>query len=409
MTGRTPGRPIRVSHVITRLIVGGAQENTISSVLGLRERPGFEVDLLSGPSTGREGSLEPLVAGIPGLLTLLPHLVRPVRPWTDWQAYRRLVHRFRRTRPDVVHTHSGKAGVVGRLAARKSKVPVIVHTIHGPSFGPFQNAAANAVFLRAERIAGRVTDHFVVVADAMSRQYLAAGIGTPERYSRVFSGFDLAPFLTARRDPALAAELGIAPGDFVVGKVARLFELKGHDDLFLAASELVLRCPDLKILLVGDGPWRARFERMAAASALRGRVVFVGLVPPTDVHRYVGLMDVLVHLSRREGLPRALPQAMAAGKPVVAVDCDGAREACIDGETGFLLQPDHLDALVNRIGQLGDAPELREQLGSAGREFVRDRFTVGRMVDELAALYVRLFESSRHARHGSGGRDGPSR
>ncbi len=390
MTPPNPGRPLRVSHVITRLIVGGAQENTIASVLGLAQRPGFEVDLVSGPSHGPEGSLEHLVSGTPGLLTLLPQLIRPVRPWADWRAYRRLVRRFRNRRPDIVHTHSGKAGVVGRLAARKAGVPRIVHTIHGPSFGPFQGAAANAVFLRAERIAGRVTDHFVVVADAMARQYLDAGIGTPGQYTRIFSGFDLAPFLAARRDPDLAASLGLAPDDFVVGKVARLFELKGHEDLFLAASELVLRCPRIKILLVGDGPWRARFEQMAAATALRGRVVFVGLVPPAEVPRYIALMDVLVHLSRREGLARVLPQAMAAGKPVVAVDCDGAGEVCLDGQTGFLVGADHLDALVNRLGQLGDAPELREQLGSAGREFVRERFPVERMVDDLAALYLRL-------------------
>ncbi len=393
MTANPAGRRWRVSHVITRLIVGGAQENTIASVLGLHALADFEVNLLSGPTHGPEGSLEPLLAGMPGLLTVVPKLVRPVSPWTDWQAYRRLVHHFRQHPPDLVHTHSGKAGVVGRLAARKAHVPVIVHTIHGPSFGSFQGAAANAVFLRAEHLAARVTHHFVVVADAMARQYLAAGIGSPDQYTRIFSGFDLAPYLTVQRDEALAARLGLAPDDFVVGKVARLFELKGHEDLFRSAAELVKRCPRIKLLLVGDGPWRRRFEEQAAASALRGRVVFTGLVPPTEVPRHLGLMDVVVHLSRREGLPRALPQALAAGKPIIAVDCDGANEVCQDGVTGFLVPPDHLDALVNRLGQLADAPELREELGNAGREFVRARFSSGRMVQDLASLYRRLLTS----------------
>lgn len=381
---------MRVSHVITRLIVGGAQENTIASVLGLRQRPGFSVDLVSGPTSGPEGSLEPRVRRVPGLLTVIPDLVRPVAPWRDTLAYRRLVHHFRQTRPHVVHTHSGKAGVLGRLAARRARVPLVLHTIHGPSFGSWQGAMGNAVFLRAERAAARVTDHFVVVAHAMTRQYLAAGIGHPRHYTRIFSGFDLQPFLQARRNPALAAGLGIGPDDFVLGKVARLFELKGHDDLFQAGPQLLRRVPNLKILLVGDGPWRDRFENMAHHSLLRGRVIFTGLVPPEEVTDYVALMDTLVHLSRREGLPRALPQALAAGVPVVAADCDGASEICLDGETGFLVPPGRVNALVNRVGQLADSPELRELLGGQGREFVRRRFSEETMVDELARLYVRL-------------------
>src|SRR5262245_2798906 len=134
---------MRVLHVITRLIVGGAQENTIASVLGLRQRPGMDVRLVSGHSPGTEGSLESVVAAHPNLLLILPELVRPVHPWKDLLALRKLTALFRAERPDVVHTHSGKAGILGRLAAARAEVPVIVHTIHGPSFGPFQNRVAN--------------------------------------------------------------------------------------------------------------------------------------------------------------------------------------------------------------------------------------------------------------------------
>ncbi len=386
MTRPEATRPWRIHHVITRLIVGGAQENTIASVLGLRQRPDFDVRLLSGPTTGSEGSLEHLFNPHPGTLSIVQHLIRPVRPWSDWLAYRNLVRSFRADSPHIVHTHSGKAGILGRLAARKARVPVILHTVHGPSFGPFQGPIANALFTRAERHAARVTDHFVVVADAMTKQYVAAGIAPESHFTRVFSGFDLTPFLNAQPDPALAARLGIHPGDFVIGKIARLFELKGHDDLFLAAPELVRRIPNLKILLVGDGPWRKRFEALAAQPALAGRVIFAGLLPPTAVPAHLALMNVLVHLSRREGLARVLPQALAAGKPIVAYDCDGASEVCLDGETGYLLAPDDLNALVNRIGQLADAPELGQQLARQGRAFVEQRFPTERMVDDLDAL-----------------------
>ena len=383
---------MRVAHVITRLIVGGAQENTLASVLGLREKPGVEVTLLSGPTTGPEGTLEPRAAEIPGLLTLVPELVRPVSPLHDWLALRKLTRLFRQQRPDIVHTHSGKAGVLGRLAAHAAGVPIIVHTIHGPSFGPFQGWLANFAFRAAERRAGRITTHFVSVANAMTEQYLAAGIGQPEQYARIFSGFNLEPFLNAKNDPALRAKLGINPGDFVIGKVARLFEHKGHDDFFAIAPTLALSHPTLKFLLVGDGALRPHFEQLVQQLGLERQFIFTGLVPPADVPALVGVMDVLVHLSRREGLARALPQALAAGKPVIAYDCDGAREVCRDGETGFLLPVGDTQQLKSRLEQTYFNATLCAQLGARGRELVQAQFPVQRMVDELHRLYLRLLD-----------------
>ncbi|MBX3731792.1 MAG: glycosyltransferase family 4 protein [Verrucomicrobiae bacterium] len=380
---------MRVTHVITRLIVGGAQENTVDSVLGLRLKPDLTVDLISGPTTGPEGSLEPVMQAAGGLTIVRP-LVRAIRPVSDLRAYLELRRLFRSRRPDVVHTHSGKAGILGRLAARTARVPLVVHSIHGPSFGPFQGPLANAVFTAAERVAGRVTDHFVTVADAMRDQYLAAGIGPAEKYTRIFSGFRLEPFLEAVRDAALAERLGIGPQDFVVGKIARLFELKGHDDLFAAAPELIRRIPGIRFLLVGDGPWRSRFEAMAAKGALRGRFLFTGLVPPESVPSHVALMHCLVHLSRREGLPRALPQALAGGRPVVACDADGAGEVCREGETGFLVKPGDVAGLVDRLTRLASDPALRDRLGAGGRAWVSERFSVRALVDAQHALYLRL-------------------
>lgn len=380
---------MRITHLITRLIVGGAQENTIASVLGLRDKPGLDVQLLAGPTTGPEGSLETLVRDA-GLLTVVPPLVRPLHPWNDLLAWRQLTRRFRQDRPDLVHTHSGKAGILGRLAAARAGVPVIVHTIHGPSFGPFQGPLANALFRGAERRAGRVTHHFVSVADAMTQQYLAAGIGRPDQYTTIRSGFDLAPFLAAENDLAVRARLGLAPTDFVLGKIARLFKLKGHDDLFAIAPDLVRERPQIKFLLVGDGAWRGRFEHRARELGMRRHFVFTGLVPPAEVPQLIGIMDALVHLSLREGLPRALPQALAAARPVVAYDCDGAREVCRNDETGFLLAPGDRAGLIARVRQLADDAALRERLGRGGRQLVRDQFSVQRMVDELYALYQRL-------------------
>jgi len=386
---------MRVTHVITRLIIGGAQENTVATVLGLRRLADFQVDLITGPTTGPEGSMESLFNSEPGALTVVPGLIRAVHPLFDYLTLQRLTRIFEASHPQIVHTHSGKAGILGRLAAHRAKVPIIIHTIHGPSFGDFQGALSNFVFRNAERYAGSVTSHFVTVAQAMTRQYLAAGIGRPEQYTRIFSGFTLAPYLAANNDPALRQRLQIDPSDIVVSTIARLFQLKGHDDLLTAAPGLLKRCPCIKFLLIGDGEWRGRLQKRAEAMGLQKHVLFAGLVPPAQIPGYLGITDILVHLSRREGLPRALPQALAAGKPVVAYDCDGAGEVCLDGETGFLVRPDDLTTLTNRLVQLAENPALRELLGSRGREFVRRSFSVETMVANICTLYQQLM-AKRH-------------
>jgi glycosyltransferase involved in cell wall biosynthesis len=394
---------MRVAHVITRLIVGGAQENTIATVLGLRKQPGVTVELVAGPTRGAEGSLEHSFCQQGGRLSIVPSLVRPISPWHDILALRALTRQFRAATPDIVHTHSGKAGLLGRLAAARAGVPVIIHTIHGPSFGPFQNPLSNALFRAAERRAGKVTTHFVVVADAMKAQYLAAGIGTAAQYTKILSGFDLQPFLDARENRARRGLLGLKESDVVVGMIARLFKLKGHDDLFAIAPAVIQANPAVKFLLVGDGPWRQRFENLADALNLRSHFVFAGLVPPAEVPSLVGAMDMLAHLSRREGLARALPQALAAARPVIAYDCDGAREVCVDSETGFLVHPGDLAAVRDRLVRLAGDPALRAKLGAAGRAFVKPLFSVDVMVGRIYDLYVRLMSSAgRAGRMGSG-------
>jgi len=381
---------MRVTHIITRLVVGGAQENTVASVLGLRQKPGVEVHLISGPTTGPEGSLESEFAGTPEILTRVPELVRPIHPLKDWLALRRIEIILREQKPDIVHTHSGKAGILGRLAARRAGVPVIIHHIHGPSFGPFQGLPANWIFTAAERYAAGVTTHFVCSAQAMTRLYLAAGIGRPEMYTRIFSGFPVEPFLRATNDLALRAQFGLNENHFVIGKIARLFKLKGHADLLAAFQKILPQTPQARLLLVGDGTLRNEIENQVRALGLQSKVIFTGLVPPGEVPRYVGIMDCLAHLSAREALSRALPQALAAGKPVVAYDFDGADEVCLEGETGFLVRTGDIATVTQRLLQLANDAPLRERLGRRGQQFVRENFAVEQMVDNLYHLYLKL-------------------
>jgi glycosyltransferase involved in cell wall biosynthesis len=388
---------MRVTHVITRLVVGGAQENTIASVLGLQKIAGLEVNLISGPTSGPEGSLESSLDGSPGTLAILPELVRPVHPWKDWIALRRLTGIFREHKPDIVHTHSGKAGILGRMAAAKAGVPILLHHIHGPSFGPFQGPLANWMFTAAERHAGRITTHFVCSAGAMARLYLAAGIGRPDMYTRLFSGFRVEPFLNARNDLALRKQLGFAANDFVIGSVGRIAPLKGHADLLKAFRALLADCPHARLLIVGDGTLRTAIQAQTRSLGLEGRVIFTGLVPPGQVPQLIGIMDCLAHLSSREALSRALPQALAAGKPVVAYDFDGADEVCLESETGFLVPRGDVAAVAKRLHQLATDPVLRERLGGRGRQLVKEEFDVDRMVDNLHNLYRQLARERRIA------------
>jgi glycosyltransferase involved in cell wall biosynthesis len=224
----------------------------------------------------------------------------------------------------------------------------------------------------------------------MTQQYIATGIGKPDQYTKIFSGFALDPFLNVKNDLQLRARFGLKPEDIVVGKIARLFKLKGHDDLFAIAPKLVAECPQIKFLLVGDGNWRKRFEDQVRDNNLEKHFIFTGLVQPSEIPALIGIMDIVVHLSRREGLPRALSQALAASRPVVAYDSDGAREVCLDNQTGFLVRTGHLTGLTERLLLLARDASLREQFGRRGQQFAHEHFSVEQMVEALYNLYMKL-------------------
>lgn len=378
----------RILHISTRLILGGSQENTILSCEGQAEL-GHEVHLAYGPIYGPEGSMLDRVRAFGRIETHeVPHLIRPVRPIADLRGYFELKTLIDRLEPDVVHTHSSKAGILGRLAGWSARCkPAVVHTIHGPPFLPGKTIS-NALYTAAERVAAKRCHAIVSVADAMTRQFLERGIGTPSLYTTVRSGVDIEPYLTSHptRDE-VREELGIEPHEFVVGTIARLAQDKGHDDLLDALDEDLKTKDHWRLLWVGDGYLREKLERRIVDAGLAGRVVFAGLRPPADIPGMLRAMDVLAHPSYREGLPRTVTQALLAGVCPVAYDCDGTPEICRHKQTGWLIPTGDTKRLGEAIRRLAAKPDERLALAATGREVAGREFSAAAMVAGLEHVY----------------------
>lgn len=382
---------MRVAHVITRMIIGGAQENTLFNCLDLMRDHGDEVLLITGPAVGPEGDL--LSQGRAGELPVkvLPSLQRAIDPRHDYVALRELRKVIREFRPDVVHTHSAKAGLLGRIAAWRERVPAVVHSVHGAPFHPYQSAAARQFFRACETWAARRCHHLISVADAMTELMVQAGVAPREKFSTIYSGMDVEPFVGADEHRArIRLQYGFDDSHVVIGKIARLFHLKGHDDLITAAVDVARECPQVRFLLVGDGVLREPLTQRIESLGLTEHFVFTGLVPPSDVPPLIGGMDALVHTSYREGLARALPQALIAGKPVVSYDVDGAREVAINGETGFLVPAQNTAELSKCLLELVQNAPLRGRLGAEGQRRFTDQFRHQTMTRLIRAKYENL-------------------
>jgi len=384
---------MRIVHVITRMIIGGAQENTLYTVAGLLEK-GYDVLLVSGPSRGREGSLEPVIAGRRIPFRAIRELVRDFHPVLDPIAFLKLGLLFRRERFDVIHTHSAKAGFLGRLAARVfSPSSMVVHTVHGLSFHAYQNPLVRSIYVLAEKVALGCTDGFIAVGEVMVEKSLKAGLGPRSRYTVVYSGFDVRQYEgAAGRRLSMRQALGVRDDEILIGMIGRLFPLKGQEYLLRAFVRIAADLPSAKLLFVGDGILRAGFQKFAETHNLAGRILFPGLVPPDKIPDYASAMDIGAHTSLREGLPRAVVQIMAAGKPVVAFDIDGAREVVRDGETGFLVPPGNETVLENRLRFLLAHPADAATMGARARAAVTAAFSIETMVAEIEKVYFNILQ-----------------
>lgn len=388
------GQPrVKVLHIITRLILGGAQENTLLTVVGQQQSGRYDVVLLAGIDEGPEGTLHDQARAAGVNLVLVPWLVRPINPLKDAPALLRLYRFIKKGRFGIVHTHSSKAGILGRVAARMAGVPVVVHTLHSLVFHEYQGRFKNRAYIVLKRLCAPLTDCYISVCDAVTRGALQQGIASPDRYVTVYSGIHLDPFLkiSEQLTPELAKKrLGLDPARPVIGKVARLYHQKGHDLFLRAAARIAAEHPEAVFLLVGDGILRQTLDHLARDLGIHDRVVFAGRVDPSEVPACMRAMDVVVHTSIREGVARVIPQAYAVGVPVVALNLDGAPEVIEDGRTGFLIEPGSEASVAEAVGTLLRSSQLRHDMAVRGREVVLQKFPVDVMVERIDEVYVAL-------------------
>lgn len=382
----TPER-IRVLHPITRLIIGGAQENTILTA-ALLDRDEWDVAVLSGPQTGSEGSLIESARDLGVALTIEPTLVREIHPIKDLLAVVRMARFMRRGNFSIVHTHSSKAGILGRWAAKLAGVPIIVHTVHGWGHHERQHPLVRAAYILLEKLTLPITDKLIVVSALNIEKGLADGIGNPDDYVVIRSGIELGRFGHPQVPRTETRATWGIPNDVpVVGTVTRLSPQKAPLDFVRAAAMVAQSHPQTWFMMVGDGPLRGDVEALAAELGIADRLILTGL--RRDVPELMAAFDIFALSSLWEGLPRVLPQAMATGLPIVSTACDGSAEAITDGENGYLVPPGEPALLAKRVCRLLDDPALAEQFSVTGQERVGE-FSEVRMIEQIAALYREL-------------------
>jgi len=374
------------------MIVGGAQENTLLSVVGLDALPEYDVTLLSGLDKGREGELLSQARESVELI-VLPEMGRSINPLSDLVAFWKLYKIIKKGRYHIVHTHSSKAGVLGRVAAWLAGTPIIVHTLHSLVFHDYQPWVVNRAWWLMKKICAPITDFYISVSEIIVQKAIKAGIAEPERFRTIYSGMELDWFLNAKFDSdAVRREFGIPLDVPVVGKIARLFPLKGHDQLMDAAPEIVRRVPNVRFFLIGDGILLEHLQKRAREYGILENFIFAGLIDRTRIPEMISAMDLVVHTSLREGLARVLPQALAMGKPCVSFNIDGAPEVVINDETGYLVQPFDSIGLAEGISRILEDADMRARMGENGRRHVDPAFRSEKMVADIAEVYAMLLE-----------------
>ena len=380
-------RKINLLYVITKLELGGAQKQLLS-LLDALDKEKFQPFLF----TAREGLLVTDAASINGLtLHLSCFLERPPHPLRDLLSLIELYRFIRRHKIDIVHTHSSKAGVVGRLAARLAGVRVIVHTVHGWSFNDFQARALRRLYIWLERVGALVSSKIIVVSEWDKRKGLREGIGKEEEYELIPYGINYAEFQGDGIE--LRDAFGVSSAGFLVGMIACLKPQKAPLDFVALAKKLTIQKENVKCILVGDGVLRPAIQRLIRKYHLEEKVILTGW--RKDIPQILSALDVVVLTSLWEGMPIVALEAMASAKPVVVTQTGGVSEVIKEGETGFLVDPSDIAALCDKVSLLLADEPLRKRVGAQARLSLKENFSIAHMCVNTQKLYFLLLNQQR--------------
>lgn len=387
---------MKILHIITRLDRGGSADNTLLSCIG-QARRGHSVSLITGPGFSEESALTAQAREEGVNLIYLACLLRSVEPLNDLRALLACRRIIRDGDWDMIHTHTSKAGILGRLAARLAGARPLVHTPHGHVFYGYFGALKTQIFIWAEKLVARWTDTIVTLTDREAEEHLSLGIGRPDQFETIFSGIMInraSEKMNFKSRAARRIELGLpGEGDIIVS-VGRLEPIKGHRTLIEAFAQILLHCPASHLVLAGDGELREILEKRAEALKIHRRVHFLGW--RGDIGHVLEVSDLFVLPSLNEGMGRAVVEAMAAGLAAIGTRVGGVPLVIDEGVTGLLVPPEDTGAMAAAAVQLLTRPEERKAMGEAGMKKAAG-FSADAMVERLDALYQRLLSSSRYA------------
>jgi glycosyltransferase involved in cell wall biosynthesis len=387
---------IRVLRVIARLNMGGPALHVAYLSAGLEER-GYDTTLVAGSLALGEESMAGVADRLDVPIVTIPELHREISPLRDLRAVHHLAELIRELRPHILHTHTAKAGTIGRLAALlagSAGPPIIVHTFHGHVLRGYFGPLRSTFFRLLERWLARRTTALVAVSPEVRDDLVALGIGPREKFTVVRLGIELDERVSANGGDEQGAEtrrlLGIPADRFVVGWIGRMTGVKRTDDVLLAVRRLHEQGVDAVLCMVGDGPDRDAVERRAHDLGIVRDCLFLGY--QNEVAPYYAAFDALILPSANEGTPVSAIEALAGGRPVVATRVGGVPDVVRDGVDGFLVEPGDVDAMASRLAELASDPALRRRMGEAGRASVHERYSVERLLDDVDRLYRTLLE-----------------
>jgi glycosyltransferase involved in cell wall biosynthesis len=377
--------PLRVMRLIARLNIGGPAIHT--TLLTERLDPArFTSTLVTGVEGKNEGHMWDVMGKRDWKPTIIPSLGREISPRSDVATLRQVVRLMKKQRPHIVHTHTAKAGFVGRAAARLCRVPVIVHTFHGNVFKGYFSPSKTQLFVRIERTLARSTDRIIVLGEAQKKEILALGIGKEEQFRVIPLGLDLEPFLHVEKfQGELRRELGVGQETPLIGIVARLVPIKAIDVFLRAAKQVLTARPDALFVIAGDGEERAALEALARELQVEKSVRFLGF--RSDLARLNADFSCVVLCSHNEGLPVAVIEALASARPVVSTQVGSVGDLIVPGESGLLVPPGNANALARAIWRVLDEPERARAWGAAGRARVYPHLDISRLVRDIEKLY----------------------